>query len=166
MKRPPGRSRRPSDGSRRRRYAGPPSEGPKHADPPSVIDGQGKQIRRFLFIVPPCWRVKSGTRHSITRAKGLSNHRSAGSALAIAKNRHFSRFCDGRLAQWESASLTRKRSHVQSMYRPPSRLDKALRLKRPNGALFFFTRQPLQTETPCPVVATALSQRSFHNHNY
>src|SRR5207245_8278673 len=25
----------------------------------------------------------------------------------------------GRLAQWESASLTRKRSQVQSLYRPP-----------------------------------------------
>ena len=26
----------------------------------------------------------------------------------------------GRLAQWESASLTRKRSQVQSLYRPPA----------------------------------------------
>jgi len=39
------------------RYAGLPSEGPKHADPPSFVDSQGKQIRRFWFIVPPYWRV-------------------------------------------------------------------------------------------------------------
>ncbi len=96
-------------------------------------------------------RVRN-TCNSITRARGpsIAAERRAGrfsdsvsedSAFAIGRRR-------GRLAQWESASLTRKRSHVQSMYRPPYTIYFFIVFFSPFIILFIISTSTCVTKNP------------------
>ena len=59
----------------------------------------------------------------------------------------------GRLAQWESASLTRKRSQVQILYRPPGQGHNSLELARwvrPRREPFGSCEDPFRAMAACP----------------